>query len=69
MEKGQAVSPNLMGAAELVFEKRGHTRPNPNSDTRTAEEERYLGSARVRWHKLLKDIEKTSTSSAFWRAS
>jgi len=29
MEKGQAVSPNVMGAAELVFEKRGHTRPNP----------------------------------------
>jgi len=68
-EKGEALSPNLMAAAELVFEKRGHTRRNANSDTRTAEEERYLGSARVRWHKLLKDMEKTPTSSASGRAS
>jgi len=65
MEKGQALPIDLMAEAAAIFEKRGHSQRNGGSDRRTAEQDRYLGSARVRWHKLTKELGNASARSPF----
>jgi hypothetical protein len=55
-EQFKSSSPaRLLEMADEILEKRGNVRGNRGgSDMRTAEEERYCGTVRVRWSTLLK---------------